>query len=133
MILGLLKLQMNSKVPPTDMSPPDSFYIKHIMIFSSMLVLGIICKRRNVYNTNIDSNYVDYPTDVIDYVPTHFMEVLIFLLMSSIRSMPFCLGIHLLQGLVIPPYHLSDLNLNNQGPKSHLKSMMAYLPSTSNL
>ena len=31
------------------------------------------------------------------------MEVLIFLLMSSIRSMPFPLGIHLLQGLVNPP------------------------------
>ena len=26
-----------------------------------------IGKRRNVYNTNIDSNYVDYPTVVIDY------------------------------------------------------------------
>ena len=31
-----------------------------------------IGKRRNVYNTNIDSNYVDYPTDVIDYVPDSF-------------------------------------------------------------
>ena len=29
-------------------------------------------KRRNVYNTNIDSNYVDYPTDVLDYVPDSF-------------------------------------------------------------
>ena len=28
-----------------------------------------IGKRRNVYNTNIDTTYVDYPTDVIDYVP----------------------------------------------------------------
>ena len=28
-----------------------------------------IGKRRNVYNTNIDITYVDYPTDVIDYVP----------------------------------------------------------------
>ena len=27
-----------------------------------------IGKRRNVHNTNIDSNYVDYPTDIIDYV-----------------------------------------------------------------
>ena len=31
-----------------------------------------IGKRRNVYNTNIDSKYVDYPTDVIDYVPDSF-------------------------------------------------------------
>ena len=28
-----------------------------------------IGKRRNVYNTNIDTLYVDYPNDVIDYVP----------------------------------------------------------------
>ena len=26
-------------------------------------------KGRKVYNTNIDTSYVDYPTDVIDYVP----------------------------------------------------------------
>ena len=31
-----------------------------------------IGKRRNLYNTNVDSNYVDYPTDVIDYVPDSF-------------------------------------------------------------
>ena len=31
-----------------------------------------IGKRKNAYNTNIDSNYVDYPTDVIDYVPDSF-------------------------------------------------------------
>ena len=31
-----------------------------------------IGERRNVYNTNIDSTYVDYPTDVIDYVPDSF-------------------------------------------------------------
>ena len=31
-----------------------------------------IGKRRNVYTTNIDSNYVDYPTDVIDYVADSF-------------------------------------------------------------
>ena len=33
-----------------------------------------IGKRRNVYNTNIDSNCVDYPTDVIDYVPDSFLR-----------------------------------------------------------
>ena len=31
-----------------------------------------IGKRRNAYNTNIGSNYVDYPTDVIDCVPDSF-------------------------------------------------------------
>ena len=31
-----------------------------------------IGKRRNVYNANIDSTYVDYPTDVIDYVPESY-------------------------------------------------------------
>ena len=31
-----------------------------------------IGKRRNVYNTNIDSTYVDYPTDAMDYVPDSF-------------------------------------------------------------
>ena len=31
-----------------------------------------IGKRRNVYNTNIDSNCVEHPTDVIDYVPDSF-------------------------------------------------------------
>ena len=31
-----------------------------------------IGKRRNVYNTNKDSTYVDYPTDVIDYVSDSF-------------------------------------------------------------
>ena len=28
-----------------------------------------IGKRRNVYNTNMDTTYVDYPTDVFDHVP----------------------------------------------------------------
>ena len=31
-----------------------------------------IGKRRNVSNTNIDSTYVDYPTDAIGYVPDSF-------------------------------------------------------------
>ena len=58
---------------------------------------------------------------------THFIEVLIFLLMSSIRSMPFRLSIHLLQGLAILPDHLSDSNLNNLDPKSHLKNLTKIL------
>ena len=28
-----------------------------------------IGKRRNVYNTNIDNTYVDYPTELLDYLP----------------------------------------------------------------
>ena len=31
-----------------------------------------IDKRRNVYNTNIESTFVDHPTDVNDYVPDSF-------------------------------------------------------------
>ena len=53
-----------------------------------------IGKRRNVYNTNIDSSYVDYLLISLIMFQTHFMEVLIFLLMSSTRSMPFPTGIH---------------------------------------
>ena len=56
---------------------------------------------------------------------THFMEVQIFLLMSSTRSMPFPLGIHLLQGQATPPDHLSGPILNNLGPQSPSKGMMA--------
>ena len=46
MILGLLKLWMNCKVPPIDMDPPHPCHIKHILIFSSMLVLGMIRPKR---------------------------------------------------------------------------------------
>ena len=42
MILGLLKLWMSSKAPPRDMDPPLPCPIKPIMIYSSMLVLGMI-------------------------------------------------------------------------------------------
>ena len=86
-----------------------------------------IGKGRNVYNTNIDSTYVDCPTDVIGYVPDSFhgREVLIFLLMSSSRSMPFPLGICPLQGLATPPDHLSGPILKYLGPRSPSKGMMA--------
>ena len=84
-----------------------------------------IGKRRNVYNTNIDSTYVDYPTDVIDYVPDSFHGGIDLPLMSSTRSVPFPLGIHPLQGLATPPDHLSGPILNNLGPKSPSKGMMA--------
>ena len=49
---------------------------------------------------------------------THFMQVLVFLLMSSTISMPFHLCIHPLQGLATPPDHLLRPILNNLGPKS---------------
>ena len=42
MISGLLKLWMSSKAPPTDMDPPLPCSMKPIMIYSSMLVLGMI-------------------------------------------------------------------------------------------
>ena len=75
-----------------------------------------IGKRRNVNNTNIGSTYVDYPTDVIDYVPDSFHGGIDLLLMSSTRSMPLPLGIHLLQGLAILPDHIS-------GPISTIRAL----------
>ena len=131
MISGLLRLWINSKVPHMDMDHPHPCHTKHIMIFSSMLVIRYdktekanICKRRNVYNTNIDTPDVDYPTDVIDYVPDSSHGG-IDLPPDEIRSMSFPLGIHLLQGLETPPDHFSDPILNNQAPKSTSKSRMA--------
>ena len=83
-----------------------------------------IGKRRNVYNTNIDDTYVDHPTACIDKVPTRPMEEWISLLMSFTRYIPFPLGTHLLQGLVI----LSDLPIGHNhkimGLKSQLEGMM---------
>ena len=84
-----------------------------------------IGKRRNVYNSNIDTTYVDSPTDVTDYVPDspnggidlprdEFYQI---------QSLP--LGIHLLQGLATFPDNHSGLFLNNQDPKSPSKGMIA--------
>ena len=84
-----------------------------------------IGKRRNVYNTNMDATYADYPTYVIDYVLDSPKEVWISLLMSPIRSMAFPLDIHLLIGLETLPNHLSGHILNNEHPKSPLEGMMA--------
>ena len=84
-----------------------------------------IGKRRNVYNTNIDTTYVDYPTDVIDYVPDSPHAGIDLPHDASITSMPFPLGIHLLQGLATLPDHLSVPILNNEDPKSPSKGMMA--------
>ena len=70
-----------------------------------------IGKRRNIYNTNIDNPYVDHPTACLDHVPD-FLYI------------PFPLGTHLLQGLVIlPDLHLGD-NLKILDPKSQLEGMM---------
>ena len=41
MISGLLKLWMSSKAPPIDMDPTLPCLMKPIMIYSSMLVLGM--------------------------------------------------------------------------------------------
>ena len=48
MISGLLKLWMSSKAPPLDMDPPLLCLIKPIMIYSSMLVLGMITLKRPI-------------------------------------------------------------------------------------
>ena len=42
MISGLLKLWMSSKAPPMDMDPPLPCPMKPIMIYSSILALGMI-------------------------------------------------------------------------------------------
>ena len=44
-----------------------------------------------------------YPQPALMMYQIHHMEVLISLLMNSIRYIPFPLGIHLLRGLVNPP------------------------------
>ena len=41
MILGLLKLWMNSKPPPMDMDPPRPCHMKPTVIYLSMPVLGM--------------------------------------------------------------------------------------------
>ena len=65
---------MSSRVPPIDMDPPHPFYIKLIMIYSLIHVLGMIKlknqhrKRRNVYNSIVQPTYVDYRQDASDFV-----------------------------------------------------------------
>ena len=84
-----------------------------------------IGKRRNVYNTNIDTPYVDYPTDVIDYVPdsshggidlppNDFYQTNALSSRHPHSPRPGT-----------PPDHLLCPILNNQAPKSLSKSMMA--------
>ena len=59
--------------------------------------------RRNVYNSNIDTTYVDSPPDVSDFVPDSPYGGIDLPPDEFIRSMPFPLGIHLLPGLAIRP------------------------------
>ena len=102
-----------------------------------------IGKRRNVYNTNIDDNYVDHPTACIDHVPDspyggidlppdEFYQVHTLssrhppspILMSFTRYISFPLGTHLLQGLVILPDLPLGHNLKLLGLTSQLEGMM---------
>ena len=80
-----------------------------------------IGKRRNVYNTNVDDTYVDHPTACIDHVPNSpYGDIDL----RFTRYIPFPLGIHLLQGLAIPPdLHLGH-NLKPLGLPSPLEGMM---------
>ena len=48
MVLGLLKLWMNSKAPPMDMDPPLPCPMIPTMIYFSMLVLGMIQLKRPI-------------------------------------------------------------------------------------
>ena len=48
MILGLLKLWMNSKVPPMDMDPPHPCPMTPAMTYSSMPVLGMTRPKRPI-------------------------------------------------------------------------------------
>ena len=48
MILGLLKLWMNSNVPPMDMDPPPPCPMTPTMIYSSMPVLGMTRPKRPI-------------------------------------------------------------------------------------
>ena len=73
MILGLLKLWMSSKAPPTDMDPPPPCPIIPTIINACVRYdktkKANIGKGRNVYNTHIDETYIDHPTACIDHVP----------------------------------------------------------------
>ena len=55
---------------------------------------------------------------------THPMEEYIFLLMSFTKYIPFPLGTHILQGLLIPPDLPLGHNLKILGLKSQLEGMI---------
>ena len=48
MILGLLKLKMNSKAPPMDIDPPPPCPMIPTMIYISMPVLGMTKLKRPI-------------------------------------------------------------------------------------
>ena len=84
-----------------------------------------IGKRRNVYNSNIHTTYVDYPPDVFDFgpdspnggidlPPDEFYQI--HTLSSSHPPPPWPATV---------PNHYSGLILNNQDSKSPSKGMMA--------
>ena len=84
-----------------------------------------IAKRRNVYNTNIDTTYVDYPTDLIDYVPDSPHGAI------DLPPDEFY-QIHALSSRHPPPPRPGNPSrppfkpiLNNQDPKSPSRGMMA--------
>ena len=81
-------------------------------------------KRRNVYSTNIDDTYVDHITACIDHVPNSPYGGIDLSLDEFIRYVPFPLGIHLLQGLVILPDLPLGHNLKILGLPSQLEGMM---------
>ena len=84
-----------------------------------------IGKRRNVYATNIDDTYVDYHTASIDHVPNSPYGGIDLPPDEFIKYIHFPLGIHLLQGLAIPPDLLLGHNLNILDLPSQLEGMMA--------
>ena len=96
-----------------------------------------IAKRRNVYNTNIDDTYVDHPTACIDHVPNSPYGGIDLPPDEFIRYIHFPLGIHLLQGLAIPPDLLLGHNLKILGNrksqdtfKDSLFGCFEYVPYT---
>ena len=83
-----------------------------------------IGKRSNVYNTNIDDTYVDHPTACINHVPDSPYGGIDLPPDVFTRYIPFPLGIHLLQGLLILPELPLGHYLRILGLKSQLECMM---------
>ena len=84
MFLGLLKLWMSSKAPPHGSSTSLSYDTYYDLLINACVRYdktkkANICKRRNVYATNIDETYIDLPTDSpylgIDLPPDEFYQV----------------------------------------------------------
>ena len=74
MISGLLKIYMNSNVPPHGYSTSFSYQTYFDLRINACVRYDKTKKankgnRRNVYNSNIDISSVDHPPDVFDFVP----------------------------------------------------------------